>query len=34
MYRDTTNVEREMYGYTSSNLGHRNGNKRFKEKFV
>jgi hypothetical protein len=34
MYRDTTNVEHEMYRYTSSNLGHRNGNKRFKEKFV
>jgi PBP1b-binding outer membrane lipoprotein LpoB len=33
MYRDTTNVEPEMYGYISSNWSHRNSNKRFKEKF-
>ena len=34
MYRGTANVEHEMYGCTSGNLGYRNGNKRFKEKFV
>ena len=34
MYRDTTNVEHEMYDYTGNNWSHRNGNKRFKDKFV
>jgi hypothetical protein len=33
MYRDTTNVEHEMYDYNRGNWGHRNSNKRFKEKF-
>jgi hypothetical protein len=33
MYRDTTNVEHEMYDYTSNNWSHRNSNKRFREKF-
>jgi hypothetical protein len=33
MYRDTMNVEHEMYDYTSSNWSYRNSNKRFKEKF-
>jgi hypothetical protein len=33
MYRDTMNVEHEMYDYTGNNWGHRNSNKRFKEKF-
>ena len=33
MYRDTMNVEHEMYDYTSNNWSHRNSNKRFKEKF-
>jgi hypothetical protein len=33
MYRDTTDVECAMYGYTRGNWSHRNGNKRFKEKF-
>jgi hypothetical protein len=32
MYRGITNVQHEMYDYTSSNWSHRNGNKRFKEK--
>jgi len=31
MYRDTTNVEPEMYDYTSNNW---NSNKKFKEKFA
>jgi hypothetical protein len=31
MYSDTTNVEHEMYDYTSSNWSHWNSNKRFKE---
>jgi len=34
MYRNTTNVEPEMYDYTSNNWRHRNGNKRFEEKFA
>ena len=33
MYRDTTNVEPEMYDYTSNNCSHQNSNKMFKEKF-
>jgi hypothetical protein len=33
MYRDTTNVELEMYHYTSYNWSHWNSNKMFKEKF-
>jgi hypothetical protein len=33
MYRDTTNVEPEMYDYTSNNLSHWNSNEKFKEKF-
>jgi len=33
MYRDTTNVEHEMYGYSGHNWSHRNSNRRFKEKF-
>jgi hypothetical protein len=33
MYRDTTYVEHEMYDYTSNNRSHRNGSKRFREKF-
>jgi hypothetical protein len=33
MYRDTTNVEHEMYDYTGNNWSHRNSNKRFIEKF-
>jgi hypothetical protein len=33
MYRDTMNVEHEMYNYTGSNWSHWNSNKRFKEKF-
>ena len=32
MYRDTTNVELEMYGYTSNNWSHWNSNKKLKEK--
>jgi len=32
MYRDTTNVEYEMYGYIGSNGSHRNCNKRLKAK--
>ena len=32
MYRDTANVEHEMYDYTGSNWSQRNGNKRCKEK--
>ena len=34
MYRDTTNVELEMYDYTGNNWSHWNSNKRFKDKFV
>jgi hypothetical protein len=33
MYRDTTNVEPEMYNYTSNNWSHWNSNKKLKEKF-
>jgi hypothetical protein len=33
MYRKTTNVEHEMYDYTSSNWNYRMSNKSFKEKF-
>jgi len=33
LYRDTMNVEPEMYDYTSNNWSQRNSNKRFKEKF-
>jgi hypothetical protein len=31
-YRDTTNVEPEMYDYTSYNWSHWNGNEKLKEK--
>ena len=34
IYRDTANVEREMYDCTSNNWSHWNSNKRFKEKLV
>ena len=33
MRRDTTNVEYEIYDYTSNNWRHRNSNKSFEEKF-
>ena len=33
MYRDTTNVEPEMYDYTSKNWSHWNSNEKLKEKF-
>jgi hypothetical protein len=33
MYRDTTNVEHEMYDYKGSNWSHRNCNQRFTEKY-
>jgi hypothetical protein len=33
MHRDTTNVEPEMYGYTSNNWGHWGCNEKLKEKF-
>ena len=33
MYRDTTNVEPEMYDYTSNNLTHWNSNEKLREKF-
>ena len=33
MYRDTTNVEPEMYNYTNSNWSHWNSNEKLKEKF-
>jgi flagellar basal body rod protein FlgB len=33
MYRDTVNVEHEMYDYAGNNWSHRNNNKRFKQKF-
>ena len=33
MYRDTTNVEPEMYDYTSNNWSRWNGNEKLKEKF-
>jgi hypothetical protein len=32
-YRDTMNVEPEMYHYTSNNWSHWNSNKMLKEKF-
>jgi hypothetical protein len=32
-YRDTTNVEPEMYDYTSSNWSHWNSNEKLKEIF-
>ena len=34
VYRDTTNVEHEMYDCTGNNWSHWSSNKRFKEKFV
>ena len=33
MYRDTTNVEPEMYDYTSNNWSHWNSNEKPQEKF-
>ena len=33
MYRDTTNVELEMYDYTNNNWSHWNSNEKLKEKF-
>ena len=33
MYRDTTNVEPEMYDYTSNNWSLWNSNEKLKEKF-
>jgi len=33
VYRDTTNVEPEMYGYISNNWSHWNSNEKLKEKF-
>ena len=33
MYRDTTNAQHEMYGYTGNNWSHRSSNRRFKEIF-
>ena len=33
MYRDTTNVEPEMYDYTNNNLSHWNSKEKLKEKF-
>ena len=33
MYRDTTNVEPEMYDYTSNNWNHWNSNEKLKKKF-
>ena len=33
MYRDTTNVEPEMYDYTGNNWSHCNSNEKPKEKF-
>lgn len=32
MYRDTMDMEHEMYDYTGNNWSHQNSNKRFKEK--
>jgi hypothetical protein len=32
-YRDTTNVEPKMYGYTSNNCSHWNSSEKLKEKF-
>jgi hypothetical protein len=34
MYRDTTNVENEMYDYTNNNWSHWNSNENKKKKFV
>ena len=34
VYRDTTNVEPEMYDCTSNNWSHWNSNEKFKEEFV
>ena len=34
MYRDTTNVEHDMYDLTSNKWSYQNSNRRFKEKFV
>jgi hypothetical protein len=33
MYRDTTNVEPEMYDYTSNNWSHWNSNEKLKKQF-
>ena len=33
MYRETTNVEPEMYDYTNNNWSHWNSNEKLKEKF-
>ena len=33
MYRNTKNVEHEIYDYTAHNWSHQNSNNRFKEKF-
>jgi len=33
MYRDTTNVELEVYDYTNNKWSHWNGNEKLKEKF-
>ena len=33
VYRDATNVEPEMYGYTGNNWSHWNSNEKLKEKF-
>ena len=33
MFRDTTNLEPEMYDYTSNNWSHWNRNEKLKEKF-
>jgi len=33
MYRNTTNVEPEVYDYTSNNWSHSNSNEKLKEKF-
>jgi hypothetical protein len=33
MYRDTTNVEPEMYDYTNSNWSQQNGSESFEETF-
>ena len=33
MYRDTKNVESEMYDYTSNSWSHWNSNEKLKEKF-
>jgi hypothetical protein len=34
MYRDTTNVEPEMYDYTSNSWSHWNSNEKLKEKLL